>query len=231
MLYVSFIYLFSLFRAASVAYGSSQARGGNGSRICWPIPQPQQHQSQAVSATYTTAHGNVGSLTHWAGPEIDPMSLGILVGFVSTEPQWELPESCIFHPHNVNILCNHIVQGSILKQEMNINSMLLTNLQTLFTFCQLFYLSLFPSSWASLGYHSAFSCHTSLVSSNLCFSWSWYLKCICPFLFHRMFLTLGLSAIFSWFDWGQTLLARSLRQGRWVLLMHHIKRIPLSYYC
>ena len=29
-----------------------------------PIPQPQQHQIRAESATYTTAHNNAGSLTH-----------------------------------------------------------------------------------------------------------------------------------------------------------------------
>ena len=28
------------------------------------IPQPQQHGIPAVSATYTTAHGNMGSPTH-----------------------------------------------------------------------------------------------------------------------------------------------------------------------
>ena len=33
--------------------------------------------------TYPTAHGNVGSLTHWARPGIEPASSWILVGFVS----------------------------------------------------------------------------------------------------------------------------------------------------
>ena len=36
----------------------------------WPMPQPQQRQIQAASAAYTTAHGNAGSLAHWARPEI-----------------------------------------------------------------------------------------------------------------------------------------------------------------
>ena len=39
--------------------------------------------------TYTTAHGTGGSLTHWVGPRIKPASSGILVEFVTTEPQWE----------------------------------------------------------------------------------------------------------------------------------------------
>ena len=39
---------------------------------------------------YTTAHGNTGSLTHWARPEIEPATLWFLVGFFSAAPQWEL---------------------------------------------------------------------------------------------------------------------------------------------
>ena len=37
-----------------------------------------------------TAHGNAGSLTHWAGPWIYPVSSWILVRFIIAEPQWEL---------------------------------------------------------------------------------------------------------------------------------------------
>ena len=52
-----FIYLFwsvCLFRAAPVSYGGSQARG--------PI-RAVATGLRAASATYTTAHGNAGSLT------------------------------------------------------------------------------------------------------------------------------------------------------------------------
>uniref|UniRef100_A0A4X1UVP8 Uncharacterized protein n=1 Tax=Sus scrofa TaxID=9823 RepID=A0A4X1UVP8_PIG len=38
--------------------------GVDRSYSCWLTPQPQQHQIRASSATYTTAHGNAGSLTH-----------------------------------------------------------------------------------------------------------------------------------------------------------------------
>ena len=41
--------------------------------------------------TYTTAHGNAGSLAHQARPGIEPASSWILVRFVSPEPQQELP--------------------------------------------------------------------------------------------------------------------------------------------
>ena len=43
-----------------------------------------------MSAAYTTAHGNSGSLTHWARPGIEPETSWFLVGFVSTAPQREL---------------------------------------------------------------------------------------------------------------------------------------------
>ena len=35
---------------------------------CQPPPQPQQLGFWAASVTYTTAHGNAASLTHWARP-------------------------------------------------------------------------------------------------------------------------------------------------------------------
>ena len=83
-------YSFLLFRATLASYGSSQARGSNQRYNCQSAPQPQQHQIQASSLTYTKAHGNPGSLTHWARPGIEPVSSWILIGFVTTEPQWEL---------------------------------------------------------------------------------------------------------------------------------------------
>ena len=47
------------------------------------IPQSQQHRIQAESATYTTAHGNAGSLTHWARPGIEPATSWFLVRFIN----------------------------------------------------------------------------------------------------------------------------------------------------
>ena len=48
-----------------------------------------------MSATYTTAHGNTGSLTHWARPGIEPTTSWFLVGFVNHwattgTPPWTL---------------------------------------------------------------------------------------------------------------------------------------------
>ena len=67
---------------APASYGGSQVRGSNRSCCCWPAPQPQQHQIQAVSVNYTTAHGNTRSLTQWARPGIEPTTSWFLVGFI-----------------------------------------------------------------------------------------------------------------------------------------------------
>ena len=57
--------LFVFSRAAPSAYGHSQARGLiRATASHWPTSQPQQLRIQAESATYTTAHGKAGSLTH-----------------------------------------------------------------------------------------------------------------------------------------------------------------------
>ena len=82
MIYFWFFFFFFFFcfffRAAPVAHGGSQARGW-----IW-----------AASVTYTTAHGSTRSLICWARPGIEAVSLWILVGFVTSESQWELPHFC-----------------------------------------------------------------------------------------------------------------------------------------
>ena len=82
--------LFFLFRTASLAYGSSQARGWIGAAAaglccrCWPMPQLQQCQiwaatsEPATSSTCTTACGNSGYLTNWVRPGIEFTSSWIL---------------------------------------------------------------------------------------------------------------------------------------------------------
>ena len=56
----------------------------------WSTPQPQPHQIRATFVTYATAHGNAGSLTHWARWGIEPPASWFLVGFVSAVPRREL---------------------------------------------------------------------------------------------------------------------------------------------
>ena len=68
--YFALYFFFFFFWGGSwpVAHGDSQSRGWNQSCRCQPRPQPQQCQSLAVSATYTIAYSNIGTLTHWARP-------------------------------------------------------------------------------------------------------------------------------------------------------------------
>ena len=48
---------------------------------------------QATSSTYTTPHGNTGTLTNWARPWIKSASSWILVRLITAELQWELLRS------------------------------------------------------------------------------------------------------------------------------------------
>ena len=62
-----FLSFFSLpFRATPAAHGSSQARGWRGA-VAASLCHSHSNSDLSVSATYTTAHGNAGSLTRWAG--------------------------------------------------------------------------------------------------------------------------------------------------------------------
>ena len=85
-------FFFFFLRAAPMACGSSQARGWTGAIASAYTPATAtQHRVQAMSATYTTTHGNAGSLSHWTRTGIKPKSSCLLVVFVSAVPQWELP--------------------------------------------------------------------------------------------------------------------------------------------
>ena len=87
------LFLFFYFLGAHLAYGSSRLGVQCSSRrySCQPTPQPQQLRLRAECASYTAAHGNAGSQTHWARLGIEHTFSWILVVFVSTTPQQELP--------------------------------------------------------------------------------------------------------------------------------------------
>jgi len=69
-------------------------KGSNRSCSHRPMTEPQQWGIPATSATYTTAHGNAGSLTHCARPEIEPETSWFLVGFVN---HWATTGTPPFH--------------------------------------------------------------------------------------------------------------------------------------
>ena len=58
--------------------------------------KPHQRWIQATSSTYTAAHSNARSLTHWARPGIKPLSSWIIVRFISAEPRRELRKELVF---------------------------------------------------------------------------------------------------------------------------------------
>ena len=58
----------------------------------------------AMSVTYTTAHSNAWSLTHWARPGMEPLSSWALVRFVSAAPQGELLDQPFLWAHCLDSL-------------------------------------------------------------------------------------------------------------------------------
>ena len=49
-------------------------------------------QIGAIAAGWRHSHSNMGTLTHWTGPGMELSFSQILVGFITTEPWWKLPE-------------------------------------------------------------------------------------------------------------------------------------------
>ena len=95
MVYYLFLFIhlfFAFLRAALMAYGHSQTRG-----LIEATCAVLHHRHSNVGSgphlwpTWTTAHSNTWSLTHWGRLGIALTSSWILVRFVSSLPQWELP--------------------------------------------------------------------------------------------------------------------------------------------
>ena len=69
-----------------------------------PLSQPQPHGIQGASATYTTALGNAGSLTHGARPRIEPTTSWMLDRFVSNESRQECQQGPGLTPSQLSLL-------------------------------------------------------------------------------------------------------------------------------
>ena len=82
------LFLFLSFQGCTCDIWRFPGQESKKSCSCRPILQPQQLGIQAMFATYTTTHGNTGSLTHGARPGIKPAYSWMLVRFVSTEPEF-----------------------------------------------------------------------------------------------------------------------------------------------
>ena len=63
-LFIFYFFVFLPFLGPLLWHMEVSGWGVNWSCSHQPMPEPQQCRIQAMSATYTTAHGNTGSLTH-----------------------------------------------------------------------------------------------------------------------------------------------------------------------
>ena len=84
---------FFCFSEPHLRHGSFQAKCWTGAAAGGLTLQPQQCEIQAMSVTYTTAHSNARSLTHWERPGSEHTSSWIPVGFLTAKPQQELHDS------------------------------------------------------------------------------------------------------------------------------------------
>ena len=80
----SFFFFFFFFFLGQHPWHMGVPRLGVQSELQLPVfVIAQQCQIPAASVTYTAAHSNAGSLTHWVRPGMDLISSWILVGFVN----------------------------------------------------------------------------------------------------------------------------------------------------
>ena len=97
VLWPVFVFFFS-FRAAPLAYGSSQDRGQKSSELqLLAYATATAMLDLSLICDYTTAHGNARSLTHWVRPRINGSTVWILkidtLGFTT---HWATVGTAIF---------------------------------------------------------------------------------------------------------------------------------------
>ena len=73
---------FCLFTAKSAAHGGAQVRGPIGT-VATGLYHSYSNAGSKGSVTYTTAHANAGSLSHWARPGMETVSSWMLFGFAN----------------------------------------------------------------------------------------------------------------------------------------------------
>ena len=86
------------------------------------MPEPQECGIWAESATYTTAHGNARSLTHWVRPGIEPATLWFLVGFVNHCATMEIPCLSTFYI-SVFLFISHVLFSCFLFSGLHLQHM------------------------------------------------------------------------------------------------------------
>ena len=116
-----FIYLFVFPRAAPEAYGHSQAKGLIGSCSHQAYTRAIAMRIRATSATYTTAHGNTESLTHWARAGIEPSTSWFLVGFVNPCATTGTPHLCSLFEVLMKLACLTLLPSNSVNLPLSID--------------------------------------------------------------------------------------------------------------
>ena len=108
-------FFFFSFLGTHVALWRFPGESSNWSYNCRPTPQPQPQprQIRAASVTYTTAHGNAGSLTHWVRPGFEPESSWILVALPLSHNRNS--STCHFKQHG-DLIQVQVIGSSFLKE-------------------------------------------------------------------------------------------------------------------
>ena len=116
-----------LFRAKPAAYGSSQARDWIRAAAASLYHSRSNAGSEPRLQPTPQFKVNTRSLTHWARPRIEPASSWMLIRFVSTEPQCELPEKTAegwprdATPSQMNVFLNDRLSSSVRRTLNRVN--------------------------------------------------------------------------------------------------------------
>ena len=135
-----FFLYFAISRATPAAYGGSQARGLIGAVATGPCHSHGNMGIQAVSTTYTTAHGNTRSLTHWVRPGIEPTTSWFLVGFVN---HWATTGTPVLRSNPLLFCLTHYLQPQW-SHHCCLNTLGTVLTQVLCNFCFLYFSTRFP---------------------------------------------------------------------------------------
>ena len=90
-----------------MVYGSSQARGWVGAKAAG-LHHSHSNDGSEPSGTYTTAHSNARSLTHWARPGVEHTSSWMLVGIINCWATKGTPGKLVFFYPQILLLLSSL---------------------------------------------------------------------------------------------------------------------------
>ena len=108
MFQIHLFFFFFLFRAVSMAYGSSQARGLTGATASSQCHSHSSARSEPHLQPTSQLMAMPWNLTHWARPRIEPASSWILIGFVNHWAMKGIPTRGIFNYLSYQYIISYI---------------------------------------------------------------------------------------------------------------------------